>query len=103
MIVPLTCGRPRRSQPTRTRSLKDMTSIENPSNHRFVLNNGDGEIPALGFGTLVSDRAETRNATKSAVEHGFRHLDCAERYRNEEEVGLALKELFADGTVRRDD
>ena len=80
-----------------------MTSIENPNQRSFALNNGDGEIPALGFGTLVSDRAETRNATKAAVEAGFRHLDCAERYRNEEEVGAALKELFAEGTVRRED
>ena len=80
-----------------------MTSIENPNQRNFALNNGDGEIPALGFGTLVSDTAETRNATKAAVEAGFRHLDCAERYRNEEEVGAALKELFAEGTVRRED
>ena len=80
-----------------------MTSIEDPRQHRFALNNGDGEIPALGFGTLVSDSSETRNATMAAVEVGFRHLDCAERYRNEEEVGAALKELLADGTVRRED
>ena len=82
---------------------ENMTSSENPSQHRFVLNNGGGEIPALGFGTLLSDRKETRNATKAAVEVGFRHLDSAERYRNEEEVGAALKELLADGTVRRED
>ena len=80
-----------------------MTSIENPTQHGFALNNGDGEIPALGFGTLVSDSRQTRNATIAAVEVGFRHLDCAERYRNEEEVGAALKELLAEGTVRRDD
>jgi len=82
---------------------ENMTLSENPSQKRFVLNNGDGEIPALGFGTLVSDSRETRNATRAAVEVGFRHLDCAERYRNEEEVGAALKELLADGTVRRED
>ncbi len=80
-----------------------MTSIENPRQHRFVLNNGAGDIPALGFGTLVSDRRETRAATKFAVEQGFRHLDCAERYRNEDEVGLALKDVLAEGTVSRDD
>ncbi len=80
-----------------------MTSTENPNQRNFALNDGDGEIPALGFGTLVSDTAETRSATKAAVEAGFRHLDCAERYRNEEEVGAALKELFAQGTVRRED
>ena len=60
-------------------------------------------MPALGFGTLVSDTRETRAATTFAVEQGFRHLDCAERYRNEDEVGLALKDVLADGTVRRDD
>jgi diketogulonate reductase-like aldo/keto reductase len=80
-----------------------MTSTENPNQRNFALNDGDGEIPALGFGTLVSDTAETRSATKAAVEAGFRHLDCAERYRNEEKVGGALKELFAQGTVRRED
>ncbi|HTI76197.1 MAG TPA: aldo/keto reductase [Mycobacterium sp.] len=80
-----------------------MATIEDPRQHRISLNNGDGEMPALGFGTLVSDSKETRNATIAAVEVGFRHLDCAERYRNEDEVGLALKELFAAGTVRRED
>jgi len=80
-----------------------MAQQQDPRQHRFALNNGSGEIPALGFGTLVSDRNETRNATKAAVEAGFRHLDCAERYRNETEVGAALRDLFADGTVRRED
>lgn len=76
---------------------------EDLSQRRFLLNNGSGEIPALGFGTSLSDRQETRNAVKTAVEVGFRHLDAAERYRNEAEVGAALKELFADGTVRREE
>jgi diketogulonate reductase-like aldo/keto reductase len=80
-----------------------MTTSEYPSQRRYLLNNGDGEMPALGFGTLVSDSRETRNAVRAAVEVGFRHLDAAERYRNEDEVGLALKELLADGTIRRED
>jgi len=80
-----------------------MASNENLSQHRFALNNGSGEIPALGFGTSLSDNTKTRNAVKTAVEVGFRHLDAAERYRNEAEVGAALKELFADGTVRREE
>ena len=80
-----------------------MTSNENLFQRRFALNNGSGEIPALGFGTSLSDNSKTRNAVKTAVEVGFRHLDAAERYRNEAGVGEALKELFADGTVRRDD
>ena len=80
-----------------------MAANENLSQHRFVLNNGSGEIPALGFGTSLSDNKKTRDAVKTAVEVGFRHLDAAERYRNEAEVGAALKELFSAGTVHRED
>ncbi len=80
-----------------------MATVEDLSQHKFALNNGSGEIPALGFGTSLSDNTKTRNAVKAAVETGFRHLDAAERYRNEAEVGAALKELFADGTVSRED
>jgi diketogulonate reductase-like aldo/keto reductase len=80
-----------------------MASSEDLSRVTFALNNGSGAIPALGFGTSLSDRTKTRDAVKSAVKVGFRHLDAAERYRNEAEVGAALKELFDDGTVRRDE
>ncbi len=58
---------------------------------RIALNNGSGQIPALGCGTLIPDAAETIAAIKSALEVGFRHFDCAERYRNEREVGEALR------------
>jgi diketogulonate reductase-like aldo/keto reductase len=80
-----------------------MASSEDLSCVTFALNNGSGAIPALGFGTSLSDRTKTRDAVKAAVKVGFRHLDAAERYRNEAEVGAALKELFDDGTVRRDE
>src|ERR1700677_622779 len=80
-----------------------MTSNENLTQRRFTLNNGSGEIPALGFGTSLSDRSKPRNAVKTGDEGGFRPLHAAERYRNEAEVGASLKELFADGTVRRED
>jgi diketogulonate reductase-like aldo/keto reductase len=78
-------------------------STEKLFERRIALNNGSGEIPALGFGTSLSDNTKTRDAVKTAVEVGFRHLDAAERYRNEAEVGAALKDLFAAGVVRRED
>ena len=78
-------------------------TIHDPRHHTLALNHGGGRIPALGFGTLVSDSAKTRQATAAAVDAGFRHLDCAERYRNEAEVGAALKDLFASGAIRRED
>jgi diketogulonate reductase-like aldo/keto reductase len=70
---------------------------------RIPLNHGTGAIPAVGFGTLIPDRAATRLATKTALEVGFRHLDCAERYRNEDAVGEAMQEVFKAGKIRRED
>ncbi len=60
-------------------------------------------MPALGFGTLIPDATETKNATRTALEAGFRHLDCAERYRNEEQVGEAIREALQAGSLTRDD
>jgi aldehyde reductase len=67
------------------------------------LNHGAGHIPVLGFGTLISDAAATIGATRDALEAGFRHFDCAERYRNEHEVGEALQEGLAAGGIAREE
>jgi len=60
-------------------------------------------MPVLGFGTLIPDAATTITATRNALEAGFRHFDCAERYRNEREVGVALKSGLADRGIARED
>jgi diketogulonate reductase-like aldo/keto reductase len=70
---------------------------------RIRLAHGQDAIPAVGFGTLIPDLAATKPATKAALEVGFRHLDCAERYRNEAAVGDAMREMFETGTVQRED
>ncbi|MDR3522090.1 MAG: aldo/keto reductase [Acidocella sp.] len=70
---------------------------------RIPLNNGSGAIPAVGFGTLIPDPAATTRATIAALETGFRHLDAAERYRNEEAVGAALQTVLGAGKIRRED
>jgi aldehyde reductase len=70
---------------------------------RLPLSHGGGHMPALGFGTLIPDSAETMSATRNALAAGFRHFDCAERYRNESAVGEALQaELAAEGIARED-
>ena len=68
---------------------------------KLPLRDGAGAMPALGFGTLIPDAAETRNATRAALEVGFRHFDCSERYRNEEQVGEAIREAIQVGSVNR--
>jgi alcohol dehydrogenase (NADP+) len=70
---------------------------------RMPLNSGTGAIPALGFGTLIPDPVETKSATTNALRAGFRHFDCAERYRNEREVGESFQAEFATQSVARED
>ncbi len=70
---------------------------------RLALNNGSGRMPALGCGTLIPDAAETKTATKDALAAGFRHYDCAERYKNERSVGEALQEGLTTGGIARED
>src|SRR5580693_9168487 len=70
---------------------------------KIPLNNGSGQMPALGFGTLIPDATVTLTATRDALEAGFRHFDCAERYRNESEVGEALQAGLAAGGIARED
>jgi len=76
---------------------------DNLRDTRLPLNTGSGAIPALGFGTLIPDPVATRTATGAALEAGFRLLDASERYRNEEQVGEAMREVFGAGRVRRED
>jgi diketogulonate reductase-like aldo/keto reductase len=70
---------------------------------KLPLTHGSGAIPAVGFGTLIPDPAVTRQAVKTALAVGFRHFDCAERYRNEDAVGDALQAGLQAGIVGRDD
>ena len=72
---------------------------------RIPLANASGQIPALGFGTLIPDPAVTISATRDALDAGFRHFDCAERYGNEREVGIALHDGLAANakTITRGD
>ena len=69
---------------------------------KFLLNHGSGKMPAVGFGTLFRDLSVTTQAVKDALEAGFRHFDCAERYRNEEQVGVAFKQVLDAGKIRRE-
>jgi diketogulonate reductase-like aldo/keto reductase len=71
----------------------------------YTLNNGT-TIPAVGFGTFASEGSagETYAAVTTALETGYRHLDCAWFYLNEGEVGAAVRDfLKSHPNVRRED
>ena len=68
----------------------------------LTFDNGD-TLPMRGLGTWKSEPGEVYKAVKSAIETGFRHIDCAHIYGNEEEIGQALSDVFAAGTVTREE
>ncbi|XP_040201562.1 prostaglandin-E(2) 9-reductase-like isoform X2 [Rana temporaria] len=70
-----------------------------------ILNNGH-KMPVIGFGTYAPQKfpkSQSEEATKVAIEVGYRHIDGAYIYGNEVEVGQAIWEKIADGTIRRED
>jgi len=72
-----------------------MTETQVPT---ITLNDGR-EIPQLGFGVFQVPPEDTREATATALQTGYRHIDTAEMYGNEREVGEAI----ADAGLARDE
>lgn len=68
----------------------------------ITLNTG-AKMPSLGFGTWQSDPGQVATAVTTAVKAGYTHIDCAKIYENQEEIGGALKKLFEEGVVKRED
>ena len=76
---------------------------------KFELNNGV-KIPAVGLGTWKSSSDDAYQATLYALEAGYRHIDTAMIYRNEADVGRAIrnsnisrKEVFITSKVWNSD
>ncbi|XP_014840497.1 PREDICTED: 3-oxo-5-beta-steroid 4-dehydrogenase-like isoform X2 [Poecilia mexicana] len=77
-----------------------------PKNHSIPLSDGNS-IPLIGLGTYSNPQNTPKGtalaAVKRAIEVGYRHIDGALIYCNEDEVGQAIREKIADGTVKRED
>ena len=72
-------------------------------NSTYELSNGV-RIPVLGFGTWQSaDGDEAYNAVLSALRAGYRHIDTAAAYENEESVGKAINDFMKESGVSRKD
>ncbi|MCZ7420651.1 MULTISPECIES: aldo/keto reductase [unclassified Micromonospora] len=69
------------------------------SDHPTAVLPGDVRIPLLGFGTWQATGEEGYKAVLAALDAGYRHIDTATMYGNEEEVGRAIRE----SGLRRED
>nr|WP_224772608.1 aldo/keto reductase [Pelagicoccus enzymogenes] len=66
--------------------------------------NSGYRMPAIGLGTFGSDHVSNETvaeAVKSAIDIGYRHIDCASVYGNEAEIGAALRDVMDSGKVDR--
>lgn len=83
-----------------------MTQVIDPNTvPSRTLYSGD-KMPAVGLGTFGSDHVtheEVAIAVRTALKIGYRHLDCASVYSNEDQIGSILKDVFAEGEIKRED
>ena len=68
----------------------------------ITLSNGVN-VPALGLGTFMMSPEDTENAVYQALKTGYRMVDTANAYLNEEAVGKALARAIREGIVKRED
>ncbi len=61
------------------------------------------EVPVLGIGTFMISPEDTENSVYSALKLGYRMIDTANAYMNEEAVGKALQRAIAEGIVSREE
>lgn len=64
--------------------------------------NGD-TMPAFGLGTWKSKPGEVKNAVYTAIQAGYRHIDCADIYGNQAEVGEGIEKAIGEGLCQRED
>lgn len=68
----------------------------------ITLNNGQ-KMPIIGLGTHQSIGNSVYQSVKDAINAGYRHIDTAYLYNNEKEIGKALKDIFSEGKLKRED
>lgn len=73
-----------------------------PPHPHFVLSNGV-RMPALGLGTWQLIDAECADSVFNAITMGYRHIDTAQAYGNEVDVGNAVARAISSGIVTREE
>ncbi len=60
-------------------------------------------MPAIGLGTYLLDPSQVKPAIRSAIDVGYRRIDCAPVYFNEDAIGDALHDILSTQEIKRED
>jgi 2,5-diketo-D-gluconate reductase B len=71
--------------------MKGPTSYSGKDAATATVNVGGAKIPVLGFGTYGMSGSQLQNVLVAALQRGFRHIDTAQMYQNEADVGVAIR------------
>ena len=83
----------------------DSITFDNNEQHlapTIMLNNGLW-MPAFGIGTYSLHNETCFNSVYTALKNGYRLIDTAYMYGNEDEVGRAVRQAITDGICKRED
>ncbi|XP_036962508.1 aldo-keto reductase family 1 member B1 [Acanthopagrus latus] len=83
-----------------------MDSMEDTQVARTIELNDGTRMPVLGLGTWKSShlpRTSVQGAVEAAIAAGYRHIDTAYCYKNETDIGKALRSMMQQGVIRRQD
>lgn len=70
---------------------------------KYVTLNNDRKMPVMGLGTWKAAPGEVYQAVRWAIKIGYTHIDCAEIYGNQDEIGQAVADAVNEGDIRREE
>ena len=82
--------------------LEKFRIVKMTGNNLLKLNNGN-MVPILGYGTWQINGKDGVDTIVTAIKSGYRHIDTAQAYQNEECVGKAIDICIKEGIVKRQD
>ena len=70
---------------------------------KYVTLNNDRKMPVMGLGPWKAAPGEVYQAVRWAIKIGYTHIDCAEIYGNQDEIGQAVADAVNEGDIRREE
>lgn len=69
---------------------------------KIILNSGY-QMPMVGLGTWKLEKDKIEKCIRVAIKEGYKHIDTASRYGNEEDIGNCLQKLFKENIIKREE